>query len=150
MNRFLQLFRPLSASVNALCNVKYRTILSPIQALFKDFMLQIYSANSIGENDRDILDDSCSVLGFLAASVLVISLNKLRARGNDEDDTLQVVHSNNGSNKRNRIEKFCRTNSGSKFQQMERERSERRKLEILDENNGDYNRNLRDTGKGCK
>jgi hypothetical protein len=62
MNRFL---RPISASIDALCNVKHRTNLgykreknpSIYKLTFKVSMRQISSVNKFGENDRDSLYD---------------------------------------------------------------------------------------------
>ena len=60
MNRFL---RPISASIDALCNVKHRTNLgykreknpSIYKSTFKVSVCQISSVNKFGENDRQIV-----------------------------------------------------------------------------------------------
>ena len=145
MNRFSRLLRPLSASVHALCNIKYRPSLlvfgykrgkglSPFQSVYKVSVRQISSANNIGENDRDILDDSFSILGFLAVSVLAFSFTKLIGGENDGDD-ISKANSKEDLKKRSKNGMFSRTSSGSNFQQMERVRSAKRKLQFLDERN---------------
>ena len=145
MNRFSRLLRPLSASVPALCNIKYRPSLlvfgykrgkglSPFESVYKVSVRQISSANNIGENDRDILDDSFSILGFLAVPVLAFSFTKLIGGENDADD-IWKANSKEDLKKRSKNGMFIRTSSGSNVQQMERVRSAKRKLQFLDETN---------------
>ena len=89
MNRFLRLLRPISASIDALCNVKHRTNLgykreknpSIYKSTFKVSVRQISSVNKFGENDRDSLYDRFSILGFLAP-IFAFSITKLVAGEN--------------------------------------------------------------------
>lgn len=134
MNRFL---RPISASIDALCNVKHRTNLgykreknpSIYKSTFKVSVRQISSVNKFGENDRDSLYDRFSILGFLAP-IFAFSITKLVAGENEQDEDDSTWHKDNL--KRNKTGKFSRTSSVSTFQKMKCIRSAKRQLEFQD------------------
>ncbi|CAB3978119.1 Hypothetical predicted protein [Paramuricea clavata] len=129
MNRFLRLLRPISASIDALCNVKHRTNLgykreknpSIYKSTFKVSVCQISSVNKFGEIDRDSLYDRFSILGFFAP---------ILAGENEQDEDDSTGHKDNL--KRNKTGKFSRTSSVSTFQKMKCIRSAKRQLEFQD------------------
>ncbi len=137
MNRFLRLLRPISASIDALCNVKHRTNLgykreknpSICKSTFKVSVRQISLVNKFAQNYRDSLNDRFWILGFFAP-VFAFSFTKLVAGENEQDEDDSTWHEDNL--KCNKTGKFSLTSSVSTFQKMKCIRSAKRQLEFQD------------------